>query len=515
MKKIVTPNEMRELDRKAIQLYGIAGETLMENAGRAVYEFLKQTVPDIADQQFMLFCGKGNNGGDGFVIARYLAEAGIQPQVWVFGQIPDIRHDALLNFNRLVATGLPIHFVNDSNPDLPDDPPDILIDALLGTGAKGDLEGWILKGVECANHWKTTHGTMLVAVDIPSGLDGETGYASNNAILADVTITMGLPKKGLVFGKGKKYTGHLTVADIGLPDIPVSSDYQLVESADVASLFAPREPDAYKYHFGKVLVIAGSKGMSGAALLTSRAVLRAGAGMLKTAVPEGIAHVIENGFAEALCCAMPQTQEGSLSMKALEPLRELMLWCDVMAIGPGISRHPETSELIIELIRTTTKPTIVDADAIIAVSQSADLIRNNETPMIFTPHTGEFAAMAGVSTDTLHRDRLFYLTQTIKKFRKILLLKGSPTLIASPNQPVFVSYTGNPGMATAGSGDVLTGIIAAFLAQGLQPDQAAYAGAFIHGLAGDMAAEELSQLSLNASDLITYLPQAIVQTLKW
>jgi NAD(P)H-hydrate epimerase len=425
------------------------------------------------------------------------------------GQIPDLKHDALLNFNRLVATGVPVQFLNQSSAELPEEAPDLIIDAILGTGTKGDLEGLINKIVHQINYWKMSFGSSIIAVDIPSGLNGETGYVGNTAVLADATITFGLPKQGLIFGEGKKYSGELIISDIGLPESLVTGGERLlIEREDIRVLFKPRNPNAYKYQYGKALVVAGSRVMSGAALLTASAVLRSGAGMLKVAIPEGIAHVIENRLPEAMTVALPQTTSGSLSSKAMDSMKELIDWCDVMAVGPGISRNEETQGFICELIRVAGKPAVIDADAIIALSGCKDDLRANDTPMVFTPHIGEFSVLAGIESSAVNDNRMFHLIQTVRKLRKTILLKGSPTFIAGPNSPLWISNHGNPGMATAGCGDVLTGIITGFMAQGLSCDEAAYAGAWIHGLAGDLAAKEKTQYGLIAGDLIDYLPAA-------
>ncbi len=509
MKKIVTPQEMQEIDRKTIQAYGIPGETLMENAGRSVFEFLIRTVPDLPRKKTVIFCGKGNNGGDGFVIARMMIQSGIKPMIYMLGQIPDLKHDALLNFNKLITTGVPVQFLNQTSQDLSVTVPEVVIDAILGTGSKGDLDGLIYDVVQQINRWKQDHGTNVVAVDIPSGLNGETGLPGNTAVMADTTVTFGLPKQGLLFGEGKKFSGKLITADIGFPDALVSGgDRLLIENEDVRRLFKPRHPGAYKYQFGKVLVIAGSRGMTGSSFLAAKAALRSGAGMLKVAAPECVIRVIENRLPEALTSVLPETSPGSVSMKALDQLKALVSWSDSVAIGPGLSRHEETMGLICELMSGIDRPVVVDADAVIALSHCADSLRLNETPMVFTPHDGEFAALAGLDTAGIRENRIFHLVQTVRKLRKTILLKGSPTCIAGPNTPVMVTNTGNPGMATAGSGDVLTGMIAAFLAQGMTCEQAACAGAWIHGLAGDLAAAEITQIGMIAGDLIDYLPAA-------
>jgi ADP-dependent NAD(P)H-hydrate dehydratase / NAD(P)H-hydrate epimerase len=510
MKRIVSPHDMQDIDRKAIQNYGIPGEKLMDNAGRAVYEFIIQHYSGLLDQGIYVFCGKGNNGGDGFVIARYLIQHGYQPEIFVCASIPDIKYDSLLNFNRLVATGNTIHFIENNLSLIPQDAPALVIDALLGTGNKGDLSGSFYEIVTLINRWKKNYKTRVISVDIPSGLNGETGYAGNIAVEADVTITMGLPKKGLIFGNGKVSTGQLVIADIGIPEaLCGGGDMALVEKPDITLLLKPRPQDTYKYNFGKVAVIAGSKGMSGAALLTAQAIMRSGAGMLKVGTPGSISHVIENQLPEALPVTLAETDAGTISLKALDKIIELLSWCDVLALGPGISRHEETQQVVEEIIKCFPKPAVIDADAIFALSQKIELIRNSPANLVFTPHLGEFSTLTGIPVATIKENKIEILQQHAKRFKQTILLKGSPTLVASHTGTIKVSNTGNPGMATAGSGDVLTGIAAGLIAQDIPPEQAAWAGAYIHGLCGDLAKQEFNELSLMAGDLIHFLPKAL------
>lgn len=510
MKRIVSPHEMQEIDRKTIQSYGISGETLMEKAGRAVSDYIRQKYSQQLERRVYVFCGKGNNGGDGFVIARHLIQQGYTPLVFVCASIPDIRHDALLNFNRLVATGNEIHFVENNLSAIPKEPPALIVDALLGTGNKGDLSGSFLSIVNVINGWKKDHGSAVVSVDIPSGLNGETGYPGNTAVKADVTITFGLPKRGLIFGNGKTYAGQVITADIGIPDALIGGgEVLLIEKQDIAALLKPRPQDSYKYNFGKCAVIAGSRGMSGAALLTAHAAMRCGTGMLKVAVPQSIAHVIENGLPEALTVALPETSTGSIGLQAMDKIIELLSWCDMVALGPGLSRLEETQKVVEEIIKCSPKPVIIDADAIFALAQKTDIIRNAPSKLVFTPHIGELATLSGLQSSVIKENKINVLMQQSKKIRQTILLKGSPTLIASPSGAVKVTNTGNPGMATAGSGDVLTGMIAGLALQNIPLEQAAWAGAYLHGLCGDLAKNDLTEWSLIASDLIRFIPKAL------
>jgi NAD(P)H-hydrate epimerase len=509
MKKIVTPAEMQDIDRRTIHEFKIAGQVLMENAGNAVFKTIKDTFDDLPQKNIFVFCGKGNNGGDGFVIGRLLKENGATPKVFVNGNHDDIKMDARIHFNKLIATGVEPVFISETF-DFPQSAPDLIVDALLGTGARGPLEKELLKAVETINRWRDEFSSYVLAVDIPSGLNGETGRAENVSVHADATVTMGLPKTGLLFGNGKQYTGSLHIADIGFPDALTENDkFALVEKADIRKLFKPRKHDAYKYDFGKVLIIAGSRGMSGAAFLTAKAALRIGAGLVKVAIPKSVAHVIENTLPEAMTLRMDETHDGTLTLATKDSLLDYMHWADAVAIGPGISQQAETLELISELLKKLDRPAVIDADAIIALAGQFELIRSVSSEIVFTPHLGEFATFSQTLKDRIFLDRVPQLKLFSCKLNKTILLKGSPTVIACPNEQVFVNSTGNPGMATAGSGDVLTGIIAGLLGQGLSSEQAAYAGAYVHGLAGDLAKNEKTEMGLIASDIIDFIPGAL------
>ena len=509
MKRIVTPSEMQEIDRKTIQEYKIAGEILMERAGQAVFKHIADTMPNITHKKVYVFCGKGNNGGDGFVVARCLKENGVEPRVFIAGDLQNIKMDARIHFNKMIAAGVePV--VVDHSYEFDVKIPEVIVDALLGTGARGALDNEMLKIVDKINQWREENGCYVVSVDIPSGLNGETGRVENEAVHAHATVTMGLPKTGLIFGNGRQYSGELHIADLGFPEELTGGGHcSLIEKTDIKRLLKPRKHDAYKYDFGKVLVIAGSRGMSGAAWLTAKSALRIGAGIVKAAIPEGVAHVIENTLPEAMALRMEETGEGALARNNLDRLLDYMRWADVVALGPGISQNSETMELLKEFIKSLERPAVIDADAIIAVAGEFELVSSIPSEIVFTPHLGEFAAFSQALKDKIMTDRVSQVRSLSKKLGKCILLKGSPTLISGRNDDIFVCAKGNPGMATAGSGDVLTGIIAGLIAQGLPAIEAAYAGAFIHGTAGDLAKESKTEMGLIASDIIDFIPEAL------
>ncbi len=511
MKRIVTPTEMQEIDRRTIQDHKIPGELLMERAGQEVFRHLRESLSNLKDKVIYVFCGRGNNGGDGFVVARCLREHGAQPEVFVTGNLQDIKMDARIHFNKMIAAGIDPVFVS-RQTEFDKDAPDVIVDALLGTGSRGALEDDMLMLVCKINEWRQSHGSYIVAIDIPSGLNGETGEYENAAVCANSTVTMGLPKTGLLFGKGRQYAGQLHIADLGFPKLLTEGgSCTLVERADIKRLLKPRRHDAYKYEFGKVLVVAGSRGMSGAAWLTGKSALRIGAGLVKVAMPAGVAHVLENSLPEAMTLHMEETPEGTLAYKNFERLSEYIQWADVVALGPGLSQNHETIELVKSLCKNLNRPAVIDADAIIALAGEFEMIAAATSDLVLTPHLGEFAAFSQVLKDKILTDRVSQVRSMSKKIKKCILFKGSPTLISGSSGHVYVCNKGNPGMATAGSGDVLTGAIVGLMAQGLAVEEAAYAGAYIHGMAGDMVSLSKTEMGLIASDIIEHIPEALKQ----
>lgn len=331
----------------------------------------------------------------------------------------------------------------------------------------------------------------------------------STAVVADDTVTIGAPKTGLIFGSGKDYTGALHIADIGFPSILLETGkLRHIQSADVRSEFPSRRIDAQKYDFGKLLIMAGSRGMSGAALLCARAAMRSGVGLIRSAVPRSIAHVIEVGLPEAMTVSLEETTEGTMALSETNRLREQLEWCDAAVIGPGLSRNPETVKLIRRLIETNKKPLILDADGINAFEGESAVLHRLTADLIITPHSGELARLFALEKESVQKDRKAHLEIIKTSFGKTILLKGAPTLIAGHDK-IFVTNTGNPGMATAGSGDVLSGMIGALMTQGLDSEKSGYSAAFLHGSAGDLAARRKTQWGMIASDIVECLPEAI------
>ena len=504
--KIVTAEQMRAIDRKAIEEAGIPGLTLMENAGRAVAEAACRMTQAFPDRPIAIICGRGNNGGDGLVAARHLAAMGRQPQVYLAGRADDVTGDAKANLDRLAEAGLTAVEIEDTGRvSRACRQAGLIIDALLGTGLSGPVTGLPEKLIEAINDC----GRPVLAVDLPSGLNADTGNPMTLAVLADATITLGLPKLGLYLHPGVDYAGRVTIADIGLPPSEIEGEVgELVDEEWVRMLLPQRRRGAHKGEFGRVLVIAGSAGMTGAAALTAEAALRVGAGWVTVGCPASINDVLEVKLTEAMTFGLPETYDRTLDTRALAPILELSKTVDVLAIGPGLSRDPETAVLVRRLVARADRPMVIDADGLNAVADAGMILEGEHAPMVLTPHPGEMGRLMGVSTDKVQGNRKHFAEAAANRFGSVIILKGACALIAETGRPVTVNPTGNPGMATGGTGDVLTGMVAGLIAQGLLPFEAAAAATYLHGLAGDVAAAELGEASLLAGDLLETLPEA-------
>lgn len=511
--KIVTAQDMRRLDQRASVECGVTSLTLMEQAGRAVAEAASRLVPGNCDYPIALVCGRGNNGGDGLVAARYLAQADQAVQVFLLGPRDDLSPDTTENLQRLLATGVEVIDVSDAGQvAVGCRTAALVVDAILGTGLTGPVRDLPARVIEAVNDC----GTPVLAVDIPSGLEADTGRPLGLAICAVETITLGLPKLGLYLWPGMDYAGIVRVADIGLPT------NLIVETPSIADLATPdwvrlllpyRRPSAHKGTFGRVLIIAGSVGMTGAACLCAEGALRVGAGLVTIGCPASLNDILETKLTEAMTVPLPETYTRALDTRALSIILELAQEADVLAIGPGLSREPETAVLVRRLVARVEKPMVVDADGINALADAGIILEGEHAPVVLTPHPGEMARLMGTTIGDVQTERLRVTQQAAQRFASTVVLKGACSIIAEHDRPPVINPTGNPGMATGGTGDVLTGMIAGLIAQGLVPFEAAAAGVYLHGLAGDLAAERIGQPSLLASDLVTAIPGAVRQVI--
>jgi len=511
MIKVVTAKEMQEKDRFTIEKIGVPGVVLMENAGRAVFRVILQELENIIDPLVYVFCGKGNNGGDGFVVARHLWNEGVYVRVFCIAAENELAGDAKVNYNILKNMQMPIEFVKnvDDFKGLENEPPDLLVDALLGTGVSGPVRGFAKDVIEFINQ---NIKTRIVAIDVPSGLDASSAEVAGSAIRADVTVTMALPKRCHTLYRAKNYVGELFIADIGIPPFVLNRDDVQVEMLEPEDIVLPfRYADSHKYECGKVGVLAGSKGYTGAATLTAQAAMKIGAGLVALAVPESINWVMEQKLTEVITRPLPETPEQTIGPESLPKIQELLDWCDVLAIGPGLGRTPHVQETIVEILRKFDKPIIIDADALLALANHPELLAEKPHPhWVLTPHLGEFLRFFPEENKrSLYNNRIERVQEFAKKYQLTLLLKGAPAMVALPNEQVYLNPTGNSGLASGGTGDVLTGFVAGLLAQQYDPDEAAYTANFIHGYVGDFVVEKETQYTLVAGDLIANLGPAL------
>ncbi len=510
--KVATARQMQEIDRLTIDEFGIQGRVLMENAGLQTVLAIERFFGALQGTKVCIVCGKGNNGGDGMVIARHLHNRGACVSIVLLGEKSALKGAAKLNLE--AALMMELELTEATSTDELQAVAEktissrIIVDAIFGTGLNSAPRQFYQTVIDLIN----AAGKPVVSVDIPTGLDASTGNVLGSCIKAALTVTFGLPKIGLIYGTNRRYAGQLEIVDIGIPrtvidTIPIKTN--LLEKKYIASLFKKRKLNTHKGDYGHVLVIAGSTGKTGAAVLGATATLRVGAGLATLAVPRGIHHIIEMKTTEVMSVPLPETKEHTLSMEAEKHILRLAESMDVVAIGPGLSTHPETCELINDIVTHLQIPIVADADAINAMPLSS--LKYTRAPLIITPHPGEMARLLGVSSSEIQDNRLEAAQKTAQACETYVVLKGDRTLIADPQENVYINPTGNPGMATAGVGDILTGMIAGFIAQGLSPQQACNAGVYIHGLAGDLARLDKGEMAMLAGDLLELIPTALKQ----
>jgi hydroxyethylthiazole kinase-like uncharacterized protein yjeF len=514
MKRVVSAEEMRWCDETTVRTYNVPGLLLMENAGRGVAEIVKQEYSSLESKHILVICGKGNNGGDGFVVARLLSNSGARISVVLMVSPSELKGDAKTNFKILQT------FAKKSSDQitvrqyskrllakLPR--PDIVVDAMFGTG----FTGFVRKPFSDIIVWVNNQKAKIVAMDIPSGINGTTGVVENCAIRANVTVTFGYLKSGLLCNQGREFVGSVRVVDIGVPRM-ISEDKRLqnflVEKMDVHRVIPKRSIHAHKYSVGKVLVLAGSKGFTGAAALCCTSALRAGAGAVVLGTPEPIYPILARKLTETMVFPLPATSAGTLSLAALDAIREKLSWADVVVIGPGLSQNSETQQLIFKIFLEYRGKILIDADGLNALAiHGIKILRSLRAKFILTPHVGEFSRLSKLSTKDVEEHRIDVAREWAKRIGVTIVLKGVPTIVASQDGSAIINSTGNPGMATAGTGDVLSGIIAGLWAQGMSDAEAAWAGVYLHGLSGNIIANKIGERSIVANDIIDNLPAAL------
>ncbi len=509
--KLSTAQQMKNIDKAAIEGMGIPGLKLMEVAGKSVAEVIADYMVEVEDKKVLIFCGKGNNGGDGFVVARYLTEWGAKVDCFLLGKKSEVKGDAEVNLKKALDLNISVTEVQSSTELDREMDADLLVDGIFGTGFKGEIRGELGEIVERLNLLEIPK----LSIDAPSGLNCDTGEVASNCFKADVTVTLALPKLGQFVFPGKSYCGHTHVADIGIPQKAVEGEeikLNVLTPSEVFSMLPKRPPDTHKGTCGKLLVIAGSVGMTGAATLTSLSALKAGCGMVILGCPTSLNDIFEIKMTEVMTKPLPEVRSKRvLAKRSLGEIRQLLKWADTLALGPGLGQHFETVELVQRLVSTLKHPVVIDADGLNALAKNVDILKNRKTPTIITPHIGELSRLVGLPIEEIETDRIEIARKTASDFGVILVLKGAPTVIAEPGGEVWINPTGNDGMATAGCGDVLTGIIASFLTQGMRPLEAAICGVYIHGLAGDLAAYDRGQFGSIAGDIMEMVPEAIIE----
>jgi hydroxyethylthiazole kinase-like uncharacterized protein yjeF len=507
---LVTSELMRAIDREAIDNCGIPSDTLMENAGRGIAEqLLNQNIIDVSQEnKVVIFCGMGNNGGDGFVVGRYLHEAGIDVAIFFIGPVDKLSNDAKVNYERAAKSKVNVKEIKKIS-DL-----DVslncthMIDAIFGTGFESMPRGLAGELIEYIN----SQHAIIISVDMPSGLNADNGQHEGVVVQADYTFTLALPKYGLFISPGRELAGVVDVIPIGIPEETINKfklNHQVISTEMVAAKLPERKPDAHKGDFGYLLIISGSTGLTGATAMTANSAMRSGCGMVRVGCPSSVLPIIATKLTEIMTHPLPDVaKKGALALRGLGEIRKLALDYGAIAIGPGLGLHHETMELVRRFVADNEKPIVIDADALTALSKDMTVLTKSNAPIVLTPHPGEFERMTGIDASLDIRKRFETALSFAREFNVVLLLKGSPSIIATPEGQGYLNPTGNHGMAKGGSGDVLTGIIASLLAQGLNAEDAAVCGAYIHGLAGDFAADALTPRAMMAGDTIDYLPGA-------
>ena len=512
--KVITTQQMAELELLAKKEYSINQNTLMENAGRGIAAWIKNFskerhfIPEL-----LIVCGHGNNGGDGFVAARLLAEANFDIDVILLASETDLKGTARNNY-KIIKGKRKIAITKITTPkQLESDKiksvfnkHSLILDAILGTGIKGEVKGFYKKVVDDIN----TRNKKVISIDIPSGMDGNNG--NGLCIQAYATLTMGLPKAGLLKPGNENNVGYLQVVDIGLPQQlinPIKNILEYLQPEDFSGTVPERSLATHKGNYGHVLVLAGSPQYTGAAALCTQGALRSGAGLVTLGIPQSLHSIYQAKLTESMTLPLPDTEAQTLSEEAFPIINQFLEKVDSIALGPGLTTHPDTIRLVKQLISSSTKPMVIDADGINAIADEPIVLRKARAPLILTPHLGEMARLLHTSTKGLEHDKWKITRSIADKYGFTLLLKGYQSIVAGKDKKIYINSTGNPGMATGGMGDVLTGMIASFVAQGFKPLQAAKLCVYLHGLAGDFVAQTKGHWTITASDVLEQLPSAM------
>jgi ADP-dependent NAD(P)H-hydrate dehydratase / NAD(P)H-hydrate epimerase len=507
---LVTASEMQDMDHSTIESYGIPGLVLMENAGRGATRMLLETFFDIRTKKVGIIAGKGNNGGDGFVIARYLHQYGVEVTVYLLSKAQNIKGDAKTNLKLLNPMNIPVIEM----PDKPHfeknreslDKQEIWVDAILGTGLTSDVKGFFKDIINFVNNSRLP----VFSVDIPSGLNSDTGHPHGTCINADATATFAFAKSGHIHYPGSHYTGRLGIVDIGIPEhiVKKTAPFQnLITFKMVCNGFCPRQEDAHKGTAGHLLVLAGSPGKTGAAAMASISAMKSGAGLVTLGVPASLNPVLESQVLEVMTEPLAETRDSVLAEASFDSIIRLMERKTCLVIGPGLGMSDETGNLIKQLLLHAKIPVVLDADGINHLSGSSNLLKKINIPVILTPHPGEMERLTGDTILEIQKDRTESARKFATEFGVHLVLKGVKTVIAHPDGSVYINPTGNPAMASGGMGDVLTGIIGGLVTQGYSPEYACNAGVFIHGASADSVMNKTGPVGILASEVLHAIPE--------
>ena len=509
---LVTAKEMQQMDQETIRDIGIPGRILMENAGSGAFRFMCRVFSDLADKSVGVVAGRGNNGGDGFVMARYLSQKSIPVKVYLLCRKNKIQGDARANLDLLAPLGIPVVEVPDAETFKKYKAAmrrhDIWVDSMLGTGLNSEVKGHYKAMILFLNALKKP----VLAVDIPSGLNTDNGQVWGVCIKAQATATFAFPKIGHVVYPGATHTGKLEIIDIGIPDLVADHIHPgrfVLEESVLKDVIQQRDPNTHKGRTGHLLVIAGSPGKSGAAAMTAMAAMRSGAGLVTLGVSKSLQPVLESQVTEVMTYALPETTDHMLDVSGVEALQELLMGKSCLAIGPGIGTGEETKQLLFRLLRKINMPVVIDADGLNILSEKPEILRSLKIPVILTPHPGEMGRLCGVSSAVVQQDRIGQARDLATSYNVHVVLKGAGTVMAHPDGRVYVNLTGNPGMASGGMGDVLTGAIAGFVTQGYAPEDAVHLGVYLHGAAADHQSIHYGPFGYLATDVMNQLPHQI------
>lgn len=513
--KVAFESDIRIIDQQATEKYKVPSLILMENAGIALARHVKEHIK--MNQRTFIVVGMGNNGGDGMVCARHLHNQGYEVIVFLIGNTKKLSADANLNYEMLKPLNITIETINDINGAKKLSKmiakEDVVVDCLFGIGIKRHVEGVCQFAIAAINESKG----YIVSCDLPSGIKADDGSVMGMAVKAHKTIAMCLPKIGNIFYPAADYNGELIIENIGMPKgllTLLPSKMQLTTQEDVMQIIPKRHMNTHKGSYGKATLVAGSFGMTGAAILSARAALRTGVGLLKLVIPESLHTVLTTSVPEAVILPLTETRRGVFGINQIDKLISSCQGSNVVAIGPGCGKSAEMIEIIRQLITEVDLPLVIDADGINTLAKNVGILENHMSEIVLTPHPGEMSRLTGLTIEDINANPVEVAKTFAQKWQVTLILKGARTVVALKNGDIYLNINGNPGMATAGSGDVLTGIITSLIAQGITPEQAAIAGVFLHGYAGDVMIKSKGEYGLIAGDLVDGISVALCDVMR-